>query len=580
MLGQVRTNNSTLKANLEQYAANSSANAKLKTFLAKNEGEHDLDSKTNSTVNANKKITRFGKTQFDTYRNNPAATSISDIHEIKNVNPFVEDFVAARMKVSMRPPRMVRFGSNQTKFFDDDSVLGYSNKKRCLGLDESDSILVVKEQDPKYLEEDSHSAWEENIVIKNPIVLEGMLRCWDACGIPEAEFDSEDLIMTVQKLSYGILQALANQGAINKLVKQIEIAEITDDFEECWLELLESLQLEDTVESMEKDMFEQRTIITEQESRIIFLENRVLTLESQLEDQVVLKQECDRNIADAQEARKMYEDQSIKYQETSAKANRLQLDLEEKTIKNEVLLKENSGIRTELNNREAQLKDREIQLKRLQKNMISEQREAIQALDISKHQCSQLKVKCEHVEKIWKRNYSLMAQECEEQNQQFQNMRKDLQKTKEDMERYKLRAADSIVALHAAGEQIRSLELQNKGSKDRVSLISTQLDTLLEFKQKAKAKIISLRGSKQEIKKLNKQMQHIDLLLRTQINDAIDRYEIKETENQQLLKELEESKRLVQETRKAFQPPISPLGHKSLRKQRPLRVMTNHINAY
>ncbi|SCV00542.1 LAME_0G10418g1_1 [Lachancea meyersii CBS 8951] len=548
-----------------------SASSKLKAFFHKTENNVDT-----GVAGMSK---RFREYQDRTYKNNPAATYTTEINEIKNANPFVEEFVAMRMKVGTKTPNMIRFGSNQTKYFEEDSIVGLSIKESHSEPKKTDSILMVKEQDTKYVEDSFNSGWDENIAIENPIVLEGMLRCWEACGIPDSEFDAEDLVMTVQKLSYGILQALANQGAVNKLVKQIEVAEITEDFEECWLDLLEALQSEEKLMTMETDLSEQFAINKEQRSRNLFLEDRVRFLESQLDDQLLLKRECENSVANAHEAAKLYEDQKSKYHDVCTKINRIELDLEEKTMRNDALLQENGELREDLMRRESHLDTCESQLRRLQRTLSQNQADAERTLERKNYHCNQLIARCESLEKDWKDSYSRVAHECEKLNLQSQNLRLDLQRAKEDVERYKLKTTESLISLHTSKNRIQELETQYKDAFGKMTAASSQLDEMLDFKQKAKARIISLRDSKLEIKKQSKHMQHNESLLRSQLNEIIDQYEVKDAENRKLLIELEQSKRLVQETKELFKGHATPLGHKSLKKHRPLRILTNRIDA-
>ena len=81
---------------------------------------------------------------------------VSDVYDVKNVNPLVEKFVAKRMKIKSRLNSMVRFGSNRTKIFDKESILQVP-KKEPPRLTPRDSILVVKEQNPQYLEAVSYT---------------------------------------------------------------------------------------------------------------------------------------------------------------------------------------------------------------------------------------------------------------------------------------------------------------------------------------------------------------------------------------------------------------------------------------
>ncbi|SCU90574.1 LADA_0F05050g1_1 [Lachancea dasiensis] len=562
----------------ENCVAESSASSKLKSFFHKTEIEelsvHNFRSDYQS-IDTKKDVARGL-----TYKINPAATEIANIYEVKNSNPMVDEFVSTKMKIRVRAPSLIKFGSNQIKLFDAQDIVGYSSNKRCLEPHASDSILLVKEQDPRYFEEENEADWNESIAIENRVVLEGMLRCWDACGIPESEFDAKDMVMTVQKLSYGILQALSNQGAVSKMVKQFECAELSDDFEECWLDLLEALQLEDDLKSKDNALAEQLQINNAQQKENKQLEERLGNLEMQLDDQSRLQESCRENILKIEELTKVNEAQSAKHLEACATLSKLELDFEEKVFKYEALIKENSELRNDLMTCEKDLEKSETHVERLQSSMASTQTELKQNLDATNEHCNQLAKKCEDVERIWKLNHSLMVGECEQQKLYFQQLQQDTQKAREDAEWYRQRNNELFLALQTAREQIETFETRHREASEALSIVSKQMETLLAFKEKAKTRIISLRNSKHELKARNKQIEHFDEILRQQLNAAIEQCERKAHENQKLSRKLEGAQKYVQDTTTLFHKPLSPLDHKSNKKRRPLRIMTNQIDAY
>ncbi|SCU88975.1 LAFA_0E15544g1_1 [Lachancea sp. 'fantastica'] len=559
------------RVNADLFPGEKSASSKLRDFLHRTEGHMIY-----SAVDEGKSTSRY---QGKTYKNNPLATSTTDVHEVKNVNPFVEEFVATRVKLEPKTASTVRFGSNQTKIFEEDSVLGCSNRQDSIQPSEIDSILIVKEQEMNRSDDSFNAGWDETIVIQNPVVLEGMLRCWEACGIPDTEFDSGDLVMTVQKLSYGILQALANQGAVSKLVKERELAEVSEDFEECWLDLLEALQSEEQLEKLSTDLSEQFEINASQKNQNAILMDRVRSLESQLECQSSMKSEVEAHVAKLRELTKLYDDQSSKYHDLCTKMSKMELDLEEKTLKNDSLLKENLEIREEFSVCEIKLATSQSQVRRLERMASQNQREADRVLEQKNQYCNQLMLKCENVEKAWQEDYSRINNECEKLSMQSQNLKLGLQASKEDLERYKLKTAESLIMLHASRKRVQELEGKFSEYSAKTATTSAQVEELLEFKQKAKARIVSLKNSKMELKKRNEQMQTDEKLMRSQLNEIIDQYEYKDTENHKLLIELEKLKKTFQETKDLFKAPISPLGYKSAKKHRPLRILTNRVNA-
>ncbi|CEP64213.1 uncharacterized protein LALA0_S10e05072g [Lachancea lanzarotensis] len=559
------------RSSVDLRSEEKSASSKLRDFL------HRTESHLNSNVvNGSKGHLRY---QGKTYKNNPSATSTTDVHEVKNVNPLVEEFVAARVKVEPKVASTIRFGSNQTKFFDEDAILGCSMKKDSFQASEISSILVVKEQELSGVDDSFNAGWDETIEIENPIILEGMLRCWEACGIPDSEFDPTDLVMTVQKLSYGILQALANQGAVSKLVREVEIEEISEDFEECWLDLLEALQSEEQVETLSAELSGQFKINAEQKAQNAILEDRVKYLESQLELQSRKESEFEDHVAKLHELTRLYDEHSVKYHDACTRVSKMELDLEEKSLKSEALLRENSEIREDLVTREHELAKCQNQVRRLERTISQSQTETDKILERKTHHCDQLMLKCENIEKIWQEKYSRMHNECEKLNTQSQNLKLDLQTSKEDMEKYKLKTAESLIMLHASRKRVQELEAKFSDYSAKIATTSAQVENLLEFKEKAKARIMSLKTSKLALKKRNGEIQSEEKLLRSQLNEIIDQYEMKDTENHNLMIELEKTKKLFEETRSLFKTPVSPLGHKSIKKHRPLRIVTNRVDA-
>lgn len=507
-------------------------------------------------------------------------TYVSDVYEVRNTNPIVEEFVAEQMRVKGRPSSLLRFGCNQTKLFDMHASIGNSHIRKPSGAIKPESILIVKDQEPRYLEEDSHSDWDQDIPIDNPVVLEGFLRCWEACGIPDFEFDAEDMIMTVQKLSYGILQALANQGTVNRLVKAQQFSEITEDFEECWIDLLEALELEDTVKCMEADLAHQTSITAEKEKRIQSLENQVRGLERQLETQVELKQENKDLRAAVEHNTKMFQELNEKYRDVSLKLNVVQMNNDEVSIKHDVLMNENAELRHEIRTCRGTVKDRESQIKQLQRTMSSDSREAKKELETSKTQCNQMAFEYKNAEMNWKHRQSMLLSDLEEKSALAEAFNQELERAKNEIEGFKNQNIVSEASLNAAKEYIEELEFQNKELNQRIPKLCLQVEGLVEFKNKAKAKVALLKDAKRESKQQNKKNARLIAALESRVEELATLSEAKENDNKQLFQELQQYKKSLHEAKVQTPSVLSPLKHKNAHNRRSLQLSDRRIGAF
>ncbi|CUS22605.1 LAQU0S06e01816g1_1 [Lachancea quebecensis] len=507
-------------------------------------------------------------------------TYVSEIYEIKNVNPIVEEFVAEQMRVKDKPSRLLRFGFNQTKLFDAHSPLPNFDIRKPSEAGKPESILVVKDQEARYLEEDSHSDWDQDIPIDNPVVLEGFLRCWEACGIPEFEFDAEDMIMTVQKLSYGILQALANQGTVNRLVKVQQFSELTEDFEECWFDLLEALELEDTVKSMEASLAHQTSITAEKEKSIKFLEERLRDLERQLETQEELKQENRDLTAAVEHGAEMFQELNEKYRGVSLKLNVAEMNNDELSIKHNVLMNENTELRQELRTCRGTLKDRERQIKQLQRTMVNDSREAKKALEISKTQCNQMAFEYRNSEMAWKHRQSMLLSDLDDKSALAEAFSQELRSAKSEIESFRNQNIVSEASLNAAKEYIGELELQNRELNERLPKLSLQVEALLEFKSKAKARIVSLKDAKRDFKQQINKNARLITSLESRINELTTLSEAKENDNKELFQELQRCRELLKETEVLTPSALSPLKHKNIHNRRSLQLSDRRIGVF
>lgn len=336
----------------------------------------------------------------------------------------------------------------------------------------------------------------------------------------------------------------------------------------------------DTVNELKDNLTTQVSINAKNEDRIHSLEDQIKTLEAQLEDQSTLKREHAENIATAEEANKKFQDLSSKYRDASLKLDTIQMDRDEIAIRYDCLKKDHLAISEELSNCKETLNDRETQLKRLQRDVVNVQRESQEALDISNKHCSRMATELENAEATWKHNFFLILKQREEQMAISEGLKSQSMKARQELEDLKKRNTESLITLNATGNYIKSIELQNRELNDKVSMLSSRLETLLDFKKRAKTKILALRDAKRTVKQSIKDANLTVDQLRKQAAETREMCEVQEKQKEQLFLELQAAKKLLKESKISTPPSHSPLAHKGVRPHRPLMLANNRIDAF
>lgn len=509
---------------------------------------------------------------------------VTPVYTIKNSNPFLEDAIASAicpLEIANHTPK-IRFGENSVKIFYSDSLIGngleenpprkpnenlkHHSTKSILADKHSNNACSLKSKDSDTTDKD----WEVNVPIENTVALEAITRCFNLCNVPLEDLDEDDLVMSLQRLSFGIVSAFKTQEMCYKYLGKKEKEEILGSLN----------HLGEKVICLEEDN-EQLTLKVKQLS----LENQQLLQNSKPDN---LKDELTEKLkGKIMQLERKISTKDKEYHKVLTQLNSLKNNSHDDSSQQSIVLKQLAEKTREaeiLRRRLTEQNDRIVNNSNELENLKLEYREVKSRYDLLAKEKERTEFKCKEFQELWyeatERTKTIQAEllKLEKEKDQIlterkktemelikehQNDQKLFLSAKETYDNLSKKVQEQIVARNTQQRKMNVLsqkivklsEELNKVKEERTAL-NESLSSVTEENNKSKAlteklevKLTNQKKKFKELIKWNEKLLKMDGNMRKEIYKTVEDYESKASELERVNSELKRLKDVLYDTR-------------------------------
>ncbi|SCU84138.1 LAMI_0C06414g1_1 [Lachancea mirantina] len=500
---------------------------------------------------------------FDDYNNNspksPASENdisidqmsiiVAPVFEAQNVNSELEKIIESHERFGLvdLKNKKISFGENHTKLFDGEAVLDRNPPDGCVNNHSSSpscgpqvpvknlkSILsdrITEKSGNVIYPPVKSTSWEEDIPITNPVLIEALIRCFNFCGMSFKDFDDSDLLLTVQKLSFGIGTALKAKEICYKELEKVEYGKMTSRINELEMHLLvldeENDELEERVTTLEAENAENKL-------RVAYMEEEIERLQKEGKDFEKLRSDyseiTEQNVAMNERINVLVDI------ELSAREN-----LEKNKIQNKLLMDDCQELK----------KSNDIY--KIHVNSLEHENETLQ----------NFYMKAEKENKTIKTKFEQKAKHTERQMAKLESFNKVSQQ-----EVLNYSAENNMLKFHLEQSQqtMELLQLENNNLKSHYQNYNEHIemmnDDVLRKEKAYRENLDHMKAKYKEMAGLNRDLKALEEALRFELRRAVFKYCDKEETIKKLNNDLEIAKKALRQTRLSLSSQLNPKFHR------------------
>ncbi|SCW00621.1 LAFE_0C08240g1_1 [Lachancea fermentati] len=455
-------------------------------------------------------------------------TAHSFYHD-KNSNALLEEIISKTVTPTTIINKKVNFGGNQIKLFDEDSVIDPNLNIRPVNIHKKPILAktIVSQID----ENTSIKDWEENIPINNTVLLDTIVRCFNLCGLSQEDLDATDLVMTLQRLSFGITSAFKTQELCYKYMGQRQKEKLIDDLSYSQKEVenkdKEIKRLENLLQDLNVTPQHQDQINAE----LVDLQENQRALQEQLKASLQL---AENSKSEKAATLTILEQHKQKIKQLTHSLEELNLDMDQLKTRYTRLQQDYNDAWKQRQTYFDNVKQQEKELEQLKKMLIQERDHAQKSLVESEHRYKGLLSNEQIKTEQWKTKCESHFLESEKMNATIQRLSSKLEEAKNTATTYK----------H-----------EKETLRTKATVAIEKLRLFANVKMQTDEKILNLKETNKQLKRWNHDLVRVDVIMRRKLNETINHCQMKEKENNVLQHTIQDSKARLKETRLVLSSP-------------------------